>query len=107
MSRLRAEIGIPPGVDLDAETDAVLQKGYEEAELRQSESLPMPSPGTRPGSPADRLFREEAYQTLRLQLSNMGRQLREFNQQKRQQFETMKKEAVSATPQPARLADRA
>ena len=101
------KFGLPPGADLDAETDAVLQKADEEAELRQSESLPTPPPGVRPGSVAYRLFREEAYQTCAGNWASMGRQLREFNEQKRQQIETMKKEAVSATPSSARLADTA
>jgi hypothetical protein len=101
------QFGIPPGADLDAETDAVLRKADEEAELRQRESLPTPPPGVRPGSPAWRLFREEAYQMLRLQLRETQYQLREFNEQKRQQVEKMKKEVMSATPAPERLADTA
>jgi hypothetical protein len=79
----------------------------QEAELRQAESLPQPPPGTRPGSPADRLFREEAYQTLRGQLTAMRTLLRDYNEQKRQQFENMKKEMMSATPAPKPLADSA
>jgi hypothetical protein len=75
--------------------------------MRQAESLPTPPPGVGPGSAADRLFREEAYQVMRLQITDMRRQLREFDQQKRQQFETMKKEVVSATPSSQRLADSA
>jgi hypothetical protein len=102
-----AKFGLPPGVDLDAETDAVLQKADEEANVRRSESIPMPPPGVRSGSPADRLFREEAYQMLRLQLRETQHQRREFNEQKRQQFEKMKKEVVSATPSSARRADSA
>jgi hypothetical protein len=101
------QFGIPPGADLDAETDAVLRKADEEAQLRQSESLPMPPPGVRPGSAADRLFREEAYQILRLQLKRTQHQLRDYNEQKRQQYEKTKKEVVSATPSPERLADSA
>jgi hypothetical protein len=101
------QFGLPPGADLDAETDALLQKADEEAELRQSESLPTPPPGVRVGSPAYRLFREEAYQTMRLQLLDMRHQLREFNEQKRQQFEKMKKEMMPATPTPQRLANSA
>jgi len=101
------QFGLPPGADLDAETDAVLQNADQEAEIRQSESLPTPPPGVRVGSPAYRLFREEAYQTLHLQLRETQHQLREFNEQKRQQFEKMKKEMMSATPAPQRLADSA
>ena len=101
------KFGIPPGVDLDAETDAALRKADKEAELRQAESLPQPPPGTRPGSPADRLFREEAYQILRLQLKRTQHQLRDYNEQKRQQFEAAmkKEEMMSATPTPKPLAD--
>ena len=100
------QFGLPPAVDLDAVIAAVEQKADEEAELRQSESLPAPPPGVRPGSAAYRLFREEAYQALRLQLKRMQHELRDYNQQKRQQLmkeiQTMKKEVVSATPAPDR-----
>ena len=100
------EFGLPLGADLDAETDAVLQKAAAEAELRQGESLPTPPPGVRPGSPAYRLFREEAYQAMRLQLNEMRHQLRDYNEQKRrqveQEIEQVKKEVVSATPSPQR-----
>jgi hypothetical protein len=101
------QFGLPPGADLDAETDAVLQKADEEAQLRQEEALPTPPPGVRPGSAAYRLFREEGYQMLRLQLKATQHQLREFNEQKRQQFEKMKKEVMSATPAPEQLAETA
>jgi len=102
-----AKFGLPPGADLDAETDAILQKADEEAELRQSESLPTPPPGVRPGSAAYRVYREEAYQMLRLQLNETRYQLRDYNEQKRQQFENIKKETMSATPAPERRASTA
>jgi hypothetical protein len=102
------QFGLPPGADLDAVTDAVLQKADEEAALRQEESLPEPPPGTRVGSPAYRLYCEEGYQMLRLQLKATQFQLREYNQQKRQQYEAeMKKEMMSETAAPQRLADSA
>ena len=90
-----AKFGLPPGADLDAVTDAVLQKADEEAALRHAESLPEPPPGVRVGSPAYHLFRDEVYQMLRRQLRETQYQLREFNEQKRQQFEKMKKDALS------------
>jgi hypothetical protein len=102
------KFGLPAGVDLDVLTDAVLQKADEEAKLRQEEALPTPPPGTRVGSPAYRLFREEAYQMMRLQLKRMQHELRDYNQQKRQQYEAaMKKEMMSETAVPQRLADSA
>ena len=61
-----------------------------------------------PGSAAYHLFREEGYQALRSAINEMRHQLREFNEQKRQQVEAaMKKEVASATPSSARLADSA
>ena len=101
------QFGIPPGADLDAETDAVLQQADEEAELRQGESMPLPPPGVRPGSVAYRVYREEAYQILQLRVNGLQHQLRAYNEQKRQQFENMKKEVMSATPAPDRRADTA
>ena len=102
------QFGLPPGADLDAVTDAVLQKADQEAEMRQEEALPTPPPGVRPGSAAYRLFREEGYQMLRLQVKRMQFELREYNQQKRQQYEAaMKKEMMSETAAPQRLADSA
>jgi len=99
--------GLPPGADLDAETDAVLRKADEEAELRRAESMPLPPPGVRPGSVAYRVYREEAYQILQLRVNGLQHQLRAYNEQKRQQFENMKKEVMSATPAPDRRADTA
>jgi len=65
------------------------------------------SPGVRVGSPAYRVFREEAYQGLRLQLQDMRYQLRDYNEKKRRQIEKMKKEMMSATAPPERRADSA
>ncbi len=101
------QFGLPPGADLDAETDAVLQKADKEAELRQAHAFPMPPPGVRPGSAAYHLFRDETYQTMRLTINEMRHQLRDYNEQKRQQFEKMKKEMMSATTAPDRRADSA
>src|SRR5271165_4795265 len=108
---LEQKLGLPPGADLDAEIAVVERNAVEEEQLRQRESLPTPPPGVRPGSAAFRLFREEAYQSLRLQLRETQHQLRDYNEQKRQQllkeFETMKKEVASATPASERRADSA
>ena len=40
---LEKQFGLPPGADLDAETDAVLQKADEETGLRQSEAESIPT----------------------------------------------------------------
>ena len=98
------QFGLPPGADVDA----VLQEADKEAEIRNSDSLPTPPPGVRVGSPAYHLFREEGYQIMRSAINQMRHQLREFNEQKRQQSEAAtKKEVVSAAPSSTRLADSA
>ncbi len=105
------KFGLPPGADLDAETAAVLGKADEEARLRQSESMPTPPPGVRPGSPAYHVYREEAYQSMRYQINDLRHQLRDYHEQKNQklkaEIELMKKEAMSATSAPDRRADTA
>ncbi len=98
------QFGIPPGADLDAETDAVLRKASEEAQDRQAAAMPEPPPGMRPGSPAYRVYREEAYQMMNLQLLDLRHELRDYHQQKR---EKLKKETMAAFPTPERRADSA
>jgi hypothetical protein len=89
------QFGIPPGADLDAETDAVFQKADEEAQYRQSESFPVLPPGVRPGSVAYRVFREEAYQMLRHEVLGLRHELRDYHEQKR---EKLKKELMAEFP---------
>ena len=101
------QFGLPPDVDLDAVTDAVQRKAEEEANDRQAEPLPMPPPGVRPGSAAYHVYREEAYQSMRGQLTAMRHLLRDYTEEKRQQAEAMKKEAMSATPPTHRRANTA
>ena len=100
---------INPGADLDAETAFLLRQADAEAELRQADPMPTPPPGLRPGSPAYRVYREEAYQGMQMQLNSMRAQLREYNEMKRQQVEKQIKEAeeykkgvASAAPAPDR-----
>ena len=69
--------------------------------------MPAPPPGVRVGSPAYRVYREEAYQVMRLQLLGLRAELRNYRAKERQQFEAMKKEVASATPLSERRADSA
>jgi hypothetical protein len=101
------QFGLPPGADLDAETDAVLRKADEEARDRRAAAMPEPPPGLRPGSPAFRVYREEAYQMMNLQLLDLRHELRDYHEQKRQQLEKVKKEVLSSFPAPERRADSA
>jgi hypothetical protein len=101
------KFGIPPGTDIDAETERTLRKADDEAELRQANALPAPPPGLRPGSPQYRVYREEAYQALNMQLNSVRHQLRDYYEEKRQQAEKFKKEALSANASPGKLAESA
>ena len=105
ISRIRRKFDLRSGADLDAETDAVLRKADDEAELRQAtDPMPLPPPGVRVGSPAYRVYREEAYQMLRLQVKELRHDLRDYHEQKR---EKLKKEVMSSFPAPERRADSA
>src|SRR5664279_2864141 len=102
------QLGLPPDLDLDVVIAAVEQKADEEVKYRQEEALPEPPPGVRVGSPAYHLFRDEGYQILRLRVKGLQHELRDYHEQKRQQYEAeMKKERMSATPAPQPLADTA
>ena len=96
------KLGLEPGADLDAETAFVLRKADADAELRQADPMPTPPPGVRPGSAAWRVYREECYQSLQLEVKSLRFQLREYFEQKRQQskkeFEAMYKEAGISLP---------
>ena len=102
------QFGLPPGADLDAETAAALRQADEEAELSHAVPLPTPPPGMRPGSPAYRIYREESYQIMQLELKRLRHELRDYHQQKRLKLEEMiKKDVLSAVPPSSRSADTA
>jgi hypothetical protein len=102
------QLGLRPDVDLDVVVDAVEQKADEEVKYRKEEALPEPPPGVRAGSPAYRLFREEGYQVLRAQVTRMKFELRDYYEQKRQQYEAeMTKDRMSAAAAPQPLAETA
>ena len=60
------QLGLAPGADLDAETDAARQRPTKRPDIANPNVARLP-PGVRPGSPAYRVFREEAYRMLRIQ----------------------------------------
>ena len=96
------KLGLEPGADLDAVTEATFRKADEAAADRQPLPMPTPPPGVRPGSAAWRVYREECYQSLQLEVKSLRFQLREYFEQKRQQskkeFEAMYKEAGISLP---------
>ena len=99
------EFALRPGADVDAETEAVLRKADDEAELRLATSeMPPPPAGMRVGSAAYRVYREEAYQMLRMELKNLRHDLHDYHEQKR---EKLKKEHMSQFPSPQRQAETA
>jgi hypothetical protein len=101
------EFGINPGTDVDAETARTLRKADEEAELRQADVLPAPPLGPRLSPVQFRVYREEAYQVLNMQLNDTKRQLREYREMNQLDVEKLKKEMMSAAPPPERQAESA
>ena len=99
------KLGLEPGADLDAVTEATFQKADEEAADRQPLAMPTPPPGVRPGSAAWRIYREECYQSLQLQVQDLRFKLRDYFEQKRQEsrktVEAMYKEAGIPYPSAA------
>lgn len=59
------------------------------------------------GSPQYRIYREEVYQSLNMQLNNMKHELRDHYKEKRKESEKLVKEARSVTPPPDGLANTA
>jgi hypothetical protein len=106
-SDFEKQFGIPPGSYLDAESETALRKADEEEQLRERYTMPEPPAGVRVGSPAFRVYREEVYQAMRLQLGDMHHRLRDYYEQKRQEGEKLKKEMMSAIRAPERRADSA
>ena len=92
--------GLAPDADIDTEIAKTLQRADEQAELRQADAPPPAPPSVRPGSAAERLYREETYQMMGLQIKNLRAQLRAKAELERHEFEKMKKEPQSATPPP-------
>jgi hypothetical protein len=105
------EFGLKAGEDIDAEIHWTLSKADEEAELRHAEEPPPPPPGMRFGSAQHRLYREEVYQGLNMQINRMKHELREYHEQKRKEnekkIEALKKEMMSAAPPPKPVATSA
>jgi hypothetical protein len=92
---------IPPGSDIDAETEVVLKKAQTEVEFRQARSVPMPPPGVRPGSAHYDLYRDQAIQDLRTHIEVLQSNLREYWVLRNQMADQYRKEAQSANIQNA------
>jgi hypothetical protein len=104
------EFALEPGTDIDAELARTLRKADQEAELRQVNTMP-PPPGVHLTPAQFRVYREEAYQVLNMQINRMRGELREYYEMKRKQAEReiaeFKKEARAATDSPEPIATSA
>jgi hypothetical protein len=104
------EFGLTPGTDIDAEIAWAEHKANEQIELRQANVLP-PPPGVHLTRAQFRVYREEAYQVLNMQINRMRGELREHYEMKRKQAEKeiaeFKKEARAATDSPEPIATSA
>ncbi|HVP49960.1 MAG TPA: hypothetical protein VMT56_01930 [Candidatus Bathyarchaeia archaeon] len=83
-------LGIPPGIDLDTETDAANREAEEHARVLAIAPGPVPARGA--------YTREEAYQGLQWQIHHLKQQLVEFADLRQQQQEKLRKEVLSAYP---------
>ena len=102
------EFGIAAGTDVDTEITSTLHQAEEQAELRLVENFPAPPPGMRIGSAQYRIYREECYQGLNMRLNHMKHELHDYYEMKRKETQEMlKKEGMSVTAAPDRLANRA
>ena len=89
------KFGIPPGIDLDAETDRAMREAEEQAAVLSI--TPTSQPGAGCPVPAKIHYtREEAYQVLQWQIHRMKQQIREYQDERKR--ELTKKQAASATP---------
>jgi hypothetical protein len=99
--QLEIELGLDPGVDIDAEIDWTVRQADEQAELRHANDFPPVPPGMRIGSPQFRVYREEAYQALNMRLNHMKHDLKDYYAERRKRGEEqLKKEMASAIPAP-------
>ena len=86
------QFGIPPGIDLDAETETPMRKADELAAVLFIAPTGQPGGGA---SAKGNYTREEAYQTLQWEVHSLRKELKEYHQQKAEQ---LKKAMDLATP---------
>jgi len=93
-----------PGDDIDAEIAHTLRKAEEENALRHVNDMPEPPPGMRIGSAQYKVYRDECYRVLNMQLNHLKHDLRDYyaekNKHVKEEIEQMKKDVASATPAP-------
>ncbi len=90
-------LGLPIGIDLDAETDRAMRRAEEQAAVLSI--APTYQPGTNcPVSPKLHYTREEAYQLMQWQIHRLQQQIRSYEEVKK--LELSKKPAASATLAP-------
>jgi hypothetical protein len=89
---------IPPGSDVDTETEAVLKQA-QQVEFRDALSVPPPPPGVRPGSAQYQLYRDEVIEELRTKIHALQLNLRGFYAMQKQMDDPTRKEPQSASSQ--------
>jgi hypothetical protein len=90
------KFNIPPGFDVDTETEAVLEQARQEVETRDVLSVPAPPPGVRPGSVHYQLYRDQAIEELRTRIHVLQLNLRGFYATQKQKDDPTRKEPQSA-----------
>ncbi len=94
------EFGLEPGVDLDAETDYAMRRAEEQVAVLSVVPTAEPDAGC-PVPAKLRYTREEAYQLMQWQIHRMRKQIREYDEEKKREYNKKLAASVTAAPKPA------
>lgn len=101
---LERNFDLPPGIDLDAAIDHAILRAQEQAAALSV--MPTPQPGSGCPVPAKLHYtREEGYQIMQWEVSRLRKQIREFQEERKRDFE--RKQPAPAAPPPNPVASSA
>ena len=97
---LERNFDLPPGIDLDAAIDHAMLRAQEQAAALSV--MPTPQPGSGCPVPAKPHYtREESYQVMQWDISRLRKQIREFQEERKQYFAKKQPDSAAPSPNPA------
>ncbi len=97
---LERNFDLPPVTDFDAEIDHAMQRAQEQAAALSV--MPTPQPGSGCPVPAKPHYtREESYQMMQWEISRLRKQIREFQEERKQFFTKKQPDSAAPSPNPA------